>query len=119
MVYEHMAKSWGFMVSTACLFPKVLVDTTNSKIIITGELVINIDGGLPQSHLVPNQICFILTLNGGQVTNWEAYWNNADPVMLQALATVSTALKVAKGDFFVIEHNFKTGRADEWWGKYG
>lgn len=105
------------MVSTVCLSPQVLVDTTNSKIIITGEpMVINIDGGLPQSHLVPIQVCFILTLDSGKVTRWEAYWNNADPVLLEALATVSSALG-AKGDFFAIEHKFQTGKADEWWGK--
>jgi hypothetical protein len=100
-VWEVFQKTWGFMVSSAKLCtPHVLVDTTNSKVIIMSDLVINIDGGLPgQAHLVQNKICFNFTLEGGKACTWDCYWNNEEPTMLAALSEVSAALKAQQEKF--------------------
>ena len=45
----------------------------HSKVLVTGQLIINITGGLAdETNLVHNDICFIFTLNDKeQVTHWE------------------------------------------------
>lgn len=68
------SKSWGAMVDSFNLLAKqVVVDTTHSKVLVTGQLIINITGGLAdETNLVHNDICFIFTLNDKeQVTHWE------------------------------------------------
>ena len=90
-----MAKSWGFMVDSFLFSgPTVVVDTTNDKVVITGNLVINITGGLKdQNNPVLNPICFIVGLDEeGKMNHWGGHWDNAEPKMLAALGKVMTAL---------------------------
>ena len=45
-MFEQFSKSWGFMVGSVSTEPSVLVDTTNSKIILFDDsFTINITGG--------------------------------------------------------------------------
>mmetsp|Transcript_21006 Transcript_21006/g.68753 ORF Transcript_21006/g.68753 Transcript_21006/m.68753 type:complete len:153 (+) Transcript_21006:47-505(+) len=90
------SKSWGAMVDSFNLLAKqVVVDTTHSKVLVTGQLIINITGGLAdETNLVHNDICFIFTLNDKeQVTHWEGYWDQADEGMTAALGKVMAKLK--------------------------
>jgi len=96
-VFEQFAKTWGFMVSTALIRPTMIVDTTNSKVIMNGEMTINIDGGFHEAHLVQNPVSFVLSLDENRkVVSWSAYWNNEDPKMLQALHKVGAKLAAAQ-----------------------
>ena len=76
---------------------QVVVDTSHAEIIITGPLIISITGGMAdETNLVHNPICFILTLNDKkQVTHWEAYWDQTDANMHNALGKVMARMKAA------------------------
>lgn len=95
-IFTQFQKTWGFMVAEMKWTPNMFVDTTNSKIIFYGNLVINITGGLPESNLVENPICFILTLDQGKCVKWEALWDNEEPTLLKALSSVSEKLKASQ-----------------------
>ena len=93
---DIFSKSWGMMVDNFVLIdPTVVVDTTNSKVVIAGTLIINITGGVAgETNLVKNPITFILTVDDKeQVTRWEAYWDNENAEMLAALGKVSALMK--------------------------
>jgi len=96
-IFEQFKKTWGAMVSCMCFQPDVLVDTTNSKVVMFDKLVINIDGGFPEANLVHNKLCFVLTLNEDKkVTNWTGIWDNEYAPMLEALGKVSAKMAAAK-----------------------
>ena len=61
-IMDIFSKSWGMMVDNFVLIdPTVVVDTTNSKVVIAGSLIINITGGVAgETNLVKNPITFIL-----------------------------------------------------------
>jgi hypothetical protein len=85
------------MVPTALIKPTMIVDTTNSKVIMNGEMTINIDGGFHEAHLVQNPVSFVLSLDENRkVVSWSAHWNNEDPKMLQALHKVGAKLAAAQ-----------------------
>ena len=43
---------------------------------------------------VKHTMCFVLGFDeDGKCSSWTAHWDNADPVMLEALGKVSEALK--------------------------
>ena len=70
-MFEIFSKTWGFMVSSFVpTNPFYVVDAENGVITITTSLVINIDGGLPEAHLVSNELCFILKIVEGKITRW-------------------------------------------------
>ena len=88
-IFERFSSTWGAMVSTMCYAPDVLVDTTNSKVLTTGQAVINVDGGFPEANLVQNKLGHLLTLDeSGKVSSWVGLWDNEYPPMLAALAKV-------------------------------
>ena len=82
-------------ILSAVIDPTVVVDTTNSKVVIAGTLIINITGGVAgETNLVKNPITFILKVDDKeQVTRWEAYWDNENAEMLAALGKVSALMK--------------------------
>ena len=95
-IMDIFSKSWGMMVDNFVLIdPTVVVDTTNSKVVIAGTLIINITGGVAgETNLVRNPITFILTVDDKeQVTRWEAYWDNENADMLAALGKVTALMK--------------------------
>ena len=70
-LFDIFSKTWGFMVSSFVpTNPFYVVDTENGIITITTPLVINIDGGLPEAHLVSNGLCFVLKFVEGKITRW-------------------------------------------------
>ena len=96
-IFERFSSTWGAMVSTMCYAPDVLVDTTNSKILITGQAVINVDGGFPEANLVQNKLGHLLTLDeSGKVSSWVGLWDNKYPPMLAALAKVMEKMTASK-----------------------
>ena len=64
-IMDIFSKSWGMMVDNFVLIdPTVVVDTTNSKVVIAGTLIINITGGVAgETNLVRNPITFILKVD--------------------------------------------------------
>jgi len=96
-IFAQFASSWGFMVSNFLYKPDVLVDTTNSKVIMSGRLIINIDGKLGSPNLIDNKIAFVLKYDGaGKICEWIGYWDQGYAPMLEALGKVSKALEAAK-----------------------
>mmetsp|Transcript_7529 Transcript_7529/g.30510 ORF Transcript_7529/g.30510 Transcript_7529/m.30510 type:complete len:153 (+) Transcript_7529:55-513(+) len=95
-VFEQFAKSWGFMVSNFLWSPDTIVDTSNNKIIMSGRLIINIDGKLGSPNLIDNKLCFVLKYDAGKICQWTGYWDNTYAPMLEALGKVSAALEAAK-----------------------
>ena len=51
-IFDQLGKGWGLMVSSFLWDPSVLIDTTNGKVVMMGQLVINIDGKLGKAHYV-------------------------------------------------------------------
>ena len=96
-VFEQFAKSWGFMVSNFLWSPDTIVDTSNNKIIMSGRLIINIDGKLGSPNLIDNKLSFVLKYDSaGKICQWTGYWDNTYAPMLEALGKVSAALEAAK-----------------------
>ena len=73
-VTEHFAQTWGFMVEKVIADPIVLVSTTDDRIeMFSPNFVIQINGGLPQSHLVgPPLAAFCGAV--GLCRDWKAIW---------------------------------------------
>lgn len=70
-LFEIFSKTWGFMVSTFVpTNPFIVCDPENGIITISTPLVINIDGGLPEAHLVSNGLCFIFKIADGKIIKW-------------------------------------------------
>lgn len=94
-IFERMATTWGLMVSDIVWdISTMVVDTTNGKVLMGGNNVINIDGKLGKAHIV--HAPFVQTIGvdeNGKVNSVVGVWNNAEPSMLEALGKVSEALK--------------------------
>jgi hypothetical protein len=51
--------------------PIVVVDTDNAVVVIAVCLVINVDGGLPGAHIVPNNLAFTFGLDDDEkIISW-------------------------------------------------
>jgi hypothetical protein len=93
-IFDHLGKSWGMMVSSILWDPSLIIDTTNGKVVMMGQLVVNIDGKLDKAHCVMHPLCFVLGFDeDGKCSSWTGYWDNANPDMLDALGKVMEALK--------------------------
>jgi len=96
-VTEQLAQTWGFMVEKVIADPIVLVSTTDDRIeMFSPNFVIQINGGLPQSHVVGQPVSFSMTVKDGKATNWVGLWDQGDAAMNDALGKVSAALEAAK-----------------------
>ena len=96
-VTEHFAQTWGFMVEKVIADPIVLVSTTDDRIeMFSPKAVIQINGGLPQSHVVGQPVSFSMTVKDGKATNWVGLWDQGDEAMNEALGKVTQALEAAK-----------------------
>jgi hypothetical protein len=94
-IFDSFCKSWGLMVSDFMWDPKVLVDTTNAKVVMMGTNVINVDGKMGKAHIVQSSMSFILGFDdAGKCSSWTAIWDNEFPPMLEALGKVAAALQV-------------------------
>merc|ERR1712072_1394497 len=66
-VTEQLAQTWGFMVEKVIADPIVLVSTTDDRIeMFSPNFVIQINGGLPQSHVVGQPVSFSMTVKDGK-----------------------------------------------------
>ena len=100
-VWDQFKNTWGAMVSRVCWSMQTpIIDTTQSRIVMTGALVINIDGGLPDNaNLIHDGrgMCFVLTLDETQkVCAWDGFWDNEYPPMLEALGKTMAKMQEAK-----------------------
>jgi hypothetical protein len=95
-LFGIFSKTWGFMVSSFLYSGvRTVVDTDASKVVISFDLTINIDGGLPEANLVQNSITFIMTISEGKATKWEGYWNQQNANLQAAMAKVMAKLSEA------------------------
>ena len=85
-IMDIFSKSWGMMVDNFVLIdPTVVVDTTNSKVVIAGSLIINITGGvagetnLVKSALAASFIIFALFALASRATSTSRRWRHVSP----------------------------------------
>jgi len=93
-IFAIFSKTWGFMVSSFIpAAPLITVDHENGVICISTPLVINIDGGMPEANLINNSVCFVMKVADGKFIQWDGYWDNKYPPMLEAMGKVMAKLE--------------------------
>ena len=95
--FNHIASTWGLLASNFLYKPNFVFDTTNSKVITFGHLVLNIDGKMGIPNLVEVNFCNIIGYDdAGKINSWTAHWDNSSAPLLEALGKVSAAFAAAK-----------------------
>ena len=81
--------TWG-LTSSYCTHtkPLVCVDTDNGRIVLSFQVICNMNGRLEsESNIVVNKLAFILLVNKAKkVARWRAVWDTNDKGLLEASA---------------------------------
>jgi hypothetical protein len=96
-IFAIVAKTWGAMVSHfQYTTPRVIVDGDADKIVMSTQVVLKIDGGMPEAHVVVNDVVFVLGLDENKkIKQWDGIWDNKDPALLAALGAVMAKMQEA------------------------
>ena len=102
---DIMKNGWG-KTSSYCTHTKpfVCVDTENGKIVITVNLIVNVNARMTGvTNIVMNPATYILAVNKEKkIVRWDAIWNNKNEDALKALTNLGVDFPKVEGDQMLI-----------------
>lgn len=96
-----MSTTWGLMLDS-WVFPSpiIVVDTENSKVVVSGPVVLNVTGGLAdENNPISFNNSFMFDLNDElKAVSWTAIWDNKYPPMVAALEKITARLEAINAE---------------------